>query len=109
MQPGADQVLPSRSPTDVPTRVVPAGGAVAAGRHQAFVVVVARTVVLGLVVVEVVGFFGLVVVVVVLPVDFGVVVAAVDEPDRRAHVTGPTMPSLLSPLAFWNDMIAACV
>ncbi len=74
---------------------------------QPFVVVVALTVVLGRVVTEVVGFF--VVVVVVLFVDLVVVVADEVEPDRLAHVAGPTMPSACNPLAFWNDTTAACV
>jgi len=73
---------------------------------QALVVVVARAVTLGFVLVVVVD---LLVVVAVLLVGWVVVVAAVDEPERRAHVVGPTIPSALSPLAFWNEITADCV
>ena len=69
-------------------------------------VVVARAVTLGFVLVVVVDFL---VVVAVLLVGCVVVVAEVDEPERRAHVVGPTIPSALSPLAFWNEITADCV
>ena len=69
-------------------------------------VVVARAVMLGFVLVVVVDFL---VVVAVLLVGCVVVVDEVDEPERRAHVVGPTIPSALSPLAFWNEITADCV
>jgi hypothetical protein len=69
------------------------------------------TVVLGLVVTEVVDFFVVVVVVVVVLLADLMVLVVTDEvePDRLAHVAGPTMPSAFSPLVFWNDLTAVCV